>query len=72
MKKILMTLMIMLFSIGVMAEDFIVTEAQYVVISGNTLDTLGRPMIEPDSMRIVVTDSAVMEVFADWFEVADP
>ncbi len=71
MKKILFVLMFMLLPIGAVAEDFIVTEAQYVVISGNTLDTLGRTMIEPDSIRIVVTDSNGTELFDAWFEAAD-
>ena len=71
MKKILFMLMFMLLPIGAVAEDFIVTEAQYVVISGNTLDTLGRTMIEPDSIRIVVTDSSGTELFDAWFEPAD-
>jgi len=50
---------------------FTVTEAQYIVISGNTSDTLGREMITPDSIRIVVSDSAGTELFDAWFESAD-
>lgn len=70
MKKLIFCLM-MLLPIGAVAENFIVTEAQFVVITGNTLDTLGRTMITPDSIRIVVTDSAGTELFDAWFEDAD-
>jgi hypothetical protein len=55
----------------VLGEDFIVTEAEYVVISGNVSDTLGRTRLTPDSIRIVVTDSAGTELFDAWFEAAD-
>jgi hypothetical protein len=50
---------------------FIVTESQYIVISGTTSDTLGRTMITPDSIRIVVTDSAGTELHDAWYENAD-
>lgn len=50
---------------------FIVTESQYIVISGNTSDTLGRTMITPDSIRIVVTDSAGTELHDAWYASSD-
>jgi hypothetical protein len=50
---------------------FVVTESQYIVISGNTSDTLGRTMITPDSMRIVVADSAGTELHDAWYDSTD-
>lgn len=71
MKYFWTILILLAISVPVMAEDFEVTEAQYVVITGNVSDTLGRTRITPDSMRIVVTDSAGTELFDAWFESAD-
>lgn len=71
MKYLWTFLVVLALSVPALAEDFVVTEAQYIVISGNTSDTLGRAMITPDSIRIVVTDSAGTELFDAWFESAD-
>lgn len=72
MKFFLAMLMVLSFALPIMAGGtFTVTETQYVVVSGNTSDTLGREMLTPDSMRIVVTDSAGTELFDAWFENAD-
>ncbi len=71
MKRLLYIICLMALSSFAFAEDFIVTEAQYVVISGNVSDTVGRTMITPDSIRIVVTDSAGTELFDDWFNSGD-
>jgi phosphotransferase system HPr-like phosphotransfer protein len=49
----------------------IVTQTQYVVVSGNCADTLGRTRLTPDSIRIVVTDSAGTELHDAWYEDAD-
>jgi len=64
-------MILLAFCVSVLAEDFIVTEAEYVVISGNPSDTLGRTRLTPDSIRIVVSDSAQTELFDAWFEDAD-
>jgi len=50
---------------------FVVTESQYIVISGNTSDTLGRTMITPDSIRIVIADSAGTELHDAWYDSSD-
>ena len=70
--KYLRTIMVLLIlCVPALAEDYIVTEAEYIVISGNVSDTLGRTRLTPDSMRIVVNDSAGTELFDDWFNDGD-
>ena len=71
MKYLLMVVVLLALAVPALAEDFVVTEAEYVVISGNVSDTLGRTRLTPDSIRIVVTDSAGTELFDAWFESAD-
>jgi len=50
---------------------FVVTNEQYIVISGNVSDTLGRTRLTPDSVRIVVTDSAGTELNDAWYNSGD-
>lgn len=58
-------------TLAVAGGTFIVTATGYVVVSGNCADTLGRTRLTPDSMRIVVTDSAGTELHDAWYEDAD-
>ena len=70
--KYFLTIMVLLaLSVPAFAGTFIVTNPQYITVSGNVSDTLGRTRIEPDSIRIVVTDSAGTELFDDWFNSGD-
>ena len=64
-------MILLAFCVPILAEDFIVTEAEYVPISGNVSDTLGRTRLTPDSIRITVMDSNLTELFDAWFEPAD-
>ncbi len=71
MKYLLAIMILLVLSVPALGGTYMVTEAQYVIVSGNVSDTLGREMITPDSIRIVVTDSAGTELFDAWFEAAD-
>jgi len=50
---------------------FAAQTGQIVISKAGVLDTLGRAMVTPDSMRITVSDSAGAELFDSWFEAAD-
>ena len=67
MKYLWLLLSLLIIAGPIFAEDFEVTEAQYVVITGQPSDTLGRTMLIPDSIRIVVTDSAQTELHDAWY-----
>jgi len=72
MKGFFTTILILTLSFPALAGGtFVVTESQYIVISGNTSDTLGRTMITPDSIRIVVADSAGVELHDAWYDSSD-
>lgn len=71
MKNLWLIMALLMLGVPAFAQNFIVTEAEYVVISGNLSDTLGRTRLTPDSIRIVVTDSAQTELFDAWFNDAD-
>lgn len=72
MMKYLWTILILLtMSATALAEDFVVSSDEYIVVSGNVSDTLGRTRLTPDSIRIVVTDSALTELHDAWYESAD-
>lgn len=50
----------------------VLTQTEYFIASqAGVLDTLGRAMVTPDSMRIAVSDSNGTELFDAWFEAAD-
>jgi hypothetical protein len=72
MRKLSVLFILIAFTTPVFAGGtFVVTESQYIVISGNTPDTLGRTMIEPDSIRITVVDSAGIELHDAWYDSSD-
>jgi hypothetical protein len=71
--KIYLALLVLFMAVSIVwaGGTFTVTETEYIVISGNTSDTLGREMITPDSIRIVVSDSAGTELHDAWYESVD-
>ena len=51
----------------------ILTQGEFFIASqAGVLDTLGRKMVIPDSMRIVVTDSNLTELHDQWYVPTDP
>lgn len=58
MKYIWMTIVLLALAVPALAEDFIVTNSEYIVVSGSTSDTLGRTPLVPDSIHIFICDSA--------------
>lgn len=58
MRKVLLTLVLLALAITASAEDFTVSSAEYIVVTGSTTDTVGRKPLIPDSIVIFIADSA--------------
>lgn len=72
MKKFIWLAIMLLIMVSVVyAEDFVVTDAEYIVIQGQVSDSLGWAYGPPDSVRITVTDSAGTELSDAWYNSLD-